>query len=361
MGTAVPRGRLPLHPRPLPHEALSSWVGRLATAYDMETDVFLRTALGTEPAPSDRELDTGAISPKLVGMLTERTGVPRKRIGAMTLPGLTSRLDDGFLPAARRGWFSTASAGQAADPAITGPPMAWQASDLLDGLPHGCPRCFLTDLVPYTRLHWRGAWMRNCPWHHRALVQVTRAPWLYRPRTLPEQPRADPHAVELDWITLGAVTDGVAHLPGWGGPVPGAVWLRALRALLAELACPELWPTSRTRAEVEAAWRRAGWTFVGPTFGRSEPFERLRPELRAVLFDVAAAEVLHRTRSHDLQSRGERLRITVRQWRAEPPGRPAKPSKARKGRTKRRKRRRAAPPRPLQIGINYFLQAPCSA
>lgn len=350
--------RLPLHPRPLPHEALSSWVGRLATAYDMETDLFLRTAFGADPAPSDRELDTGAISPELAAALTERTGVPRRSIGAMTLPGLMSKLSSGFLPAIQRGWFSTGTAGKAADPAITDPPAPWQAADLLDGLPQGCPRCFLTDLVPYIRLHWRGAWMRNCPWHQHALVRVTRAPWLFRPDIPWEQPRADFHAVDLDWITLGAVTDGVAQLPGWGGPVPGAAWLRALRVLLAELACPQLWRSSRTRAEVEAAWRRSGWTFHGRTFGRSEPFERLRPDLRGVLFDVAAAEILHRARSHDLGSRGLRLRATIMQWRTDPQEGLAGPSETRKGKAKRHKHRRAAPPEPLLPGVNYFLRHP---
>ena len=350
-----PPRRLPLHPWPLPYEALSSWVGRLATAYDMQTGAFLCTAFGADAAPSDRELDTGAISPELAAALTQRTGVPRKKIGAMTLPGLTSGLNNGLLPARQRGWFSMRAADTVADPAITGSPMPWHADDLLDGLPRGCPRCFLTDFISYIRLHWRGAWMRTCPWHQRALVRVTGAPWMSRPAIPWEQPPADHHAVELDWITLGAVTDGVAQLPGWGGPVPGAAWLRALRALLAELACPELWRTSRTRPGVEAAWCRAGRTFHGQTFGRGEPFERLHPDLRDVLFDVAAAEILHRARSHDLQSRGVKLRATVMQWRRDPQIGPAGPGMARKCKAKRRKRRRVTPHEPLQFGVNDFV------
>ena len=43
--------RLPLHPRPLPYEALSSWVDRLAAAYDLERYEFLRAMFGVDPSP----------------------------------------------------------------------------------------------------------------------------------------------------------------------------------------------------------------------------------------------------------------------------------------------------------------------
>lgn len=65
------RGRLPLHLRPLPYEALSSWVGRLASAYGMKPDAFLRTAPGIDPAPDDRELDSGTGPPGLPAALSE--------------------------------------------------------------------------------------------------------------------------------------------------------------------------------------------------------------------------------------------------------------------------------------------------
>jgi hypothetical protein len=45
--------RLPLHPRPLPHEALSSWVDRLAAAYGLGRRGFLRAAFGADPAQGD--------------------------------------------------------------------------------------------------------------------------------------------------------------------------------------------------------------------------------------------------------------------------------------------------------------------
>src|SRR3954452_10698472 len=93
------QGRLPLHPRPLPHEALSSWVDRLAAAYGLGRHGFLRAAFGADPAPDDAALDTGDGPPGLMTALVDRTGVPPGRVRAMTLAGYAP----GLLDTARSG------------------------------------------------------------------------------------------------------------------------------------------------------------------------------------------------------------------------------------------------------------------
>lgn len=192
--------------------------------------------------------------------------------------------------------------------------MPWQAEDLLAGMPRCCPRCLVLDPVPYVRLHWLGAWMASCPQHKQALVPVITDPWRCR-RLIPrEQQRAAPNVVDLDRITLSAVTGGTAHLPGRGGTVPGTAWLRALRALLSELTCPRLWFDPQTRAEVGAAWRRAGWTFGVRELCQTDAFERLLPDLRGILLDVAGAEVLHRAGRRALGGKTTMLRSTVMRW-----------------------------------------------
>lgn len=321
-----PRGRLPLHPRPMPHEALSSWSGRLAAAYDMDPDVFLRTALGIDPAPDDRELDVYAGPPGLAAALAERTGVSVRRIRAMSLAGYASELtgvsstsSSGTFdaPAGRFGWFLPRAGGIRADLEPAGPRLPWQADDLLDGMPRCCPRCLWADAAPYVRLHWRCAWMASCPQHEEALVPVVAEPWLAR-NLLPREPEdAAPDLLALDGITLGAVTDGTAQLPRRGGAVPGSAWLRALRALLGELACPVSWFAAEARAEVDAAWRSAGRTFGERELCQSEHFERQSPDRRRALLEVAGAVV--RRRAGRLKSGGQAaaLRATVMQWRAE--------------------------------------------
>jgi len=314
MRAAAPRGRLPLHPRPFPHEALSSWVGRLATAYDMEADAVLREAFGTDPAPDSRALDTCAGPPGLVAALTERTGVSRRRIRAMTLAAVTPGLTEVPAPAGRLSWFTARADDDAGRPEPAGSWVPWQAEDLLVGMPRGCPGCLVLDPVPYVRLHWRGAWMASCPQHREALVPVITDPWRSR-RLIPRaQQHAAPNIVDLDRVTLGAVTGGTARLPGRGGSVLGAAWLRALRALLRELTCPRLWFDPETRAGVGAAWRRAGWTFGVRELCQTNAFELLLPDLRGILLEVAGAEVQHRASRRVPGGKATMLRSTVMQW-----------------------------------------------
>ncbi len=111
-------------------------------------------------------------------------------------------------------------------------------------------------------------------------------------------------------------TDGMAHLPGRDGPVLGAAWLRALRALLSELTCPRLWSDPQARAGVGAAWRRAGWTFGVRELCQAVAFERLLPDLRSILLDVAGAEVQHRAGHRAPGGQATLLRSTVMQWSA---------------------------------------------
>lgn len=313
---AVSRGRLPLHPRPFPHEALSSWVGRLATAYSMESDAFLHAAFGTAPAPDSRELDTCAGPPGLVAALAEQTGVSRRRIRAMTLAATTPEMTGPCALAGRPGWFAAQADDDEGRSESVGPWVPWQAEDLLIGMPRCCPTCLVLDPVPYVRLHWLGAWMASCPMHKEALVPVITDPWRYR-RLIPrERQHAAPNVVDLDRITLGAVTGGMAHLPGRDGPVLGAAWLRALRALLSELTCPRLWFDPQARAGVGAAWRRAGWTFGMRELCQAVAFERLLPDLRSILLDVAGAEVQHRAGRRAPGGKATLLRSTVMQWSA---------------------------------------------
>ena len=130
--------------------------------------------------------------------------------------------------------------------------------------------------------------MASCPLHGEALVPLAPSPWLRRfvREREPQRPASD--LLALDRITLGAVTTGTALLPRGGGAVPGSAWLRALRALLDEVAQPAAMYTG-----MAGAWLRAGRVFdPGQDYARL-PFERLAPERRALLLRVAAAVVRH--------------------------------------------------------------------
>src|SRR5712671_4884500 len=92
-GAGMTQGhRWPLHPQPQPDESLSSWVFRLAREYEMTWEAFFHDALGADiltDALLDRQPPVS-----LIQDLAMRTGVPPKRIWAMTLTGYVPWLID---------------------------------------------------------------------------------------------------------------------------------------------------------------------------------------------------------------------------------------------------------------------------
>ena len=99
--------------------------------------------------------------------------------------------------------------------------------------------------------------------------------------------------------------------------MPGATWLRALRALVGELTCPEARFAPEARAEVDGAWWRAGRTLKERQLCQSKLFERQPPDRRSVLLQVAGAVVRHRAARLAPSGQETMLRATVTQWMAE--------------------------------------------
>jgi len=323
-----PRGRLPLHPRPLPHEALSSWVDRLAACYRLKRREFLRLALGADPAPSDGELDATGGPPGLSDALAERTGVPPGRIRGMTLAGYVpdlitpSKRQPGLFNAyaCQFGWFMSRRHRRALRPEPPGPWLPWRAADLMSPTPRCCPCCLVADVVPYVRLHWRLAWMASCPWHGEMLVPLMMplTPALLVHLLEDREPeRAAPDLLALDRITLGAATMGTALLPRDGGPVTGGAWLLALRTLIDELVRPLAWFGNEGRGELARAWLRTG-RMVNARYGfQGDTFEDLPPERRGVLLQVAGAAVRRQAVRPARRGPGTMLRAYVTQWKSD--------------------------------------------
>lgn len=322
------RGRLPLHLRPLPHEALSSWVDRLAACYRLHRREFLRLALGADPAPSGGELDAANL-PDLADALAERTGVPPGRIRGMTLAGYvpaliaTSGPQPGLFTAyaGQFGWFMSSQRRSVPRPDPPGPWLPWRAADLVSPHARCCPRCLWVDVIPYVRLHWRLAWVASCPRHGEALVPVA------MPLTHPllahflgdyEPERASPDLLALDRTTLGAATTGKALLPG-GGPVTGRVWLHALRTLIDELVRPMDWFGNEGRGELVRAWLRAGRMLNARHRFQGDTFEHLPAEQRGVLLQVAGAAIRCQAVRSARRGPDTMLRADVTQWNSDQP------------------------------------------
>jgi len=94
----LPGHRLwPLHPRPRDWEGLENWVRRIAAAYGVSYDAFLKHAIG-RTGRGARDLDR--ISEAELTRLSAGTGVPVERMREMTRASLWARankLRDGLL------------------------------------------------------------------------------------------------------------------------------------------------------------------------------------------------------------------------------------------------------------------------
>lgn len=85
----VPGRRWPLHPKPRKRETLKAWVPRIASAYGVRYETFLRKALG-RTGPGARNLDT--ITEAQLAMLSSGTGVPVEQLRGMNLRAMVDRV-----------------------------------------------------------------------------------------------------------------------------------------------------------------------------------------------------------------------------------------------------------------------------
>jgi hypothetical protein len=133
--------RLPLAPALLPDEALSSWMARIATRYDLTADTLMRHLLanGADATKMIQSLDYQTAAP-LEAAIVEATGRPAVDFAGHRLPDLISRLED-----------------------------AWPRSK-----PAWCPHCVVEDVAAfgevYRRLTWRLGGMLLCPRHQCLLI-----------------------------------------------------------------------------------------------------------------------------------------------------------------------------------------------
>ena len=84
-------GRLPLAPPPLPDEAWSSWIARIAARYDLSAEALVRHLLLGELNVGGmvRSIDDRPC-PQLEVALAEAAGQPEMDFAARRLPGLTA-------------------------------------------------------------------------------------------------------------------------------------------------------------------------------------------------------------------------------------------------------------------------------
>lgn len=235
----------PLHPRPYPDEALSSWISRLACLYDMEPEELLKYELGL--VISYKDLYTLDLDPSthVFHALSECAGVTFDCVRSLTaqsyLPLLIDTFDTTFgsdyitqfeiLPVPntaqtrqgrfRKGWTP------------------WFNSKRFATM-YGCKACLTETSDPYFRLYWRFPWVTCCPTHRLVLRKTICINNQQKLLFLFDNTNVELPALEalcsMDNLTLQAITNGVANVPA--GKLHGGIWLRLLRTLIEELQTP---------------------------------------------------------------------------------------------------------------------------
>jgi hypothetical protein len=296
--------RLPLHPQPLPDEALSSWLWRLAQAYGLTPDAFIESALNLPEPGQLGSLDAQA-PPILIERLAQRTGVSVERVQATTLAGYGELLFEAELSTSTTAqarlkeyvlaFPSLAPPGPRAAAAISIPDPNWRpwvCEDLLGFSARACRGCLATGPTPYLRIYWRAGWMVSCPLHGEMLDPVPLLPNALRKLANPTR-RAPRQLLVLDRLTHQAVTQGAVEAPSseW---VSAGVWLRSLRALIDEVLRPSGQLRARAYAAVRHLWRLMDLEFHAG-MGAMRIYEGLTVERRELAMTVAALAFEHLT------------------------------------------------------------------
>jgi hypothetical protein len=144
---------LPMHPKPLEDELLSSWWFRLARANCEKLHTFTR-AIVPNVAIWNRDIDR-SVTDDVLQVLAAKTGTSLERVRATTLRDFEGRLFERFNANGNCRWIL--------------PIGIYHRSRRLYGLQY-CPLCLREDEVPYFRRLWRLSFVTMCPKHWMPLL-----------------------------------------------------------------------------------------------------------------------------------------------------------------------------------------------
>ncbi|GAA0969683.1 TniQ family protein [Actinocorallia libanotica] len=288
--------RWPIHPRPRPGEALTSWLGRLAAVYRLSVGQLLQHNLGPASAllngatADDLDWDPPLA---LLEALAMRTGTESGELRLMTVGGWVPWLAD-TLDAERGSEAFHTYTRQDSVLLIPGEAGTNAVERWLPWLPADrptrraarriCPVCAAAP-DPITPLTATIPLMLSCPEHGCRLEaegDIALAAAMGKPpphRTAPE------HIQTLDRLTWMGMTTGTVVLPRQAVHV--GLWLRMLRTLLDEVSISTSRLRRRSAAALELIWNTAAWP---PRAGISvwRPYETLSIARQEAMLEATA-------------------------------------------------------------------------
>lgn len=316
--------RWPVHPRPIPGEALTSWLHRIADRYGITVDE-LAFDLG-HCLDRDADLDMAA-PPGFVEQLANRTGVDTDQLRGMSINGYTPWLlddiepgPDTFLTYTRQ--FSVLLPESNRRRRSVKAWCAW-VPGAAERCHRACPQCVLESTPPHPYLlTWSLPLMLSCPVHGCWLEHHDGPPGSYyswHPPWHPPEPREAPSALRrMDARTWQALTSGQVDLPR--RRVHAGSWFRLLRTIVDELGATlgDCGTAQRISREV---WQSVGYPVrAGQSMWRA--FEAQSPQTQERTLE-AAAIAMDLLESGTLAGRGDAAALFLPEPDASiDPGRP---------------------------------------
>lgn len=213
----------PIHPVPLPGEALLSWLGRIAHCYSYTVADLLTGDLGITACDAEH-LDVAAPS-GLMAALSARTGQSVDRIRRMTLSGGGSDVLD--LKPIPVPWPQHRSYGHRRFSIQA----TWDEVGLFDRV-HACRACLAGAPMPWIRLAWRIPWIGSCPDHGLRLERASILPGSLVFWDAPGPGAASEEMRAMDRLSMAAI-EGEPQTQGQDSPGNGR--FERLRHALEEL------------------------------------------------------------------------------------------------------------------------------
>ena len=278
---------------PLPGEALSSWLRRIAARYSTDLEV-LGDDLGFTLGPGSQDDIDLAPPPGMIDILTIRTGVDPDRLRQMSVAGWVPWLLDDMQPSPES--FATYTrqlsvlrpAGRFKSRLVPSW-RPWLSSHLHS---RACPKCVAASdsPKPYLLL-WALPLISTCP-IHGCWLQATLAPrgyfrlWDFDPPV----PRAAPeHLLKMDQRTQYTFTIGQVELPRRS--VHAGIWFRLLRTIIDELSCPLSENHPADAKIIRQIWTQTGYR-VRDGQSSWHPYEQLAESVQQHTMEAAATAVM---------------------------------------------------------------------
>lgn len=286
--------RWPVHSSPVPGEALTSWLRRIASGYGADLDDLV-SDLGFWPGGAG-DLD---ICPPdgFACELSGRTGVDVEQIRRMSLSGWSPLLIDPIGPGSdtftvyNQQFSVLLGVGRRRVREIP----AWLPWHSTRPTLRACPQCIAAAQPPYPyQLLWLLPLTLSCPFH-KCLLEVRENPirhfadWERKP---PVPKSASPAVLTMDFRTWQAMATGFADLPG--RRIHAETWFRLLRAIIDELEATITECTTAARM-ITGIWKDAGYPArVGPLSWQPHENYPVDIQVRALQTAATAIHLLER-------------------------------------------------------------------